>query len=244
MQSEKSSQLRVEVFVHPHLKVQNGKTRVFIVDDHPIVRQGLTQLINLEEDMNVVGEAADAREALQGIAKTKPDLALVDISLKGTSGIELTKNILAAHPLMSVLIISMYDESLYVERALKAGAKGYIMKQEATDHVATAIRKVLGGDIYVSEKWRDKLVQKFLHGNISQDGFSPKVLSGRELEVLQLIGQGYSTRRIATELHVSVKTVESHYANIKEKLDLTNSHELIQYAVKWSLTEHREIPQR
>jgi DNA-binding NarL/FixJ family response regulator len=219
------------------MKTASGKTRVFIVDDHPIVRQGLTQLINLEEDMTVVGEAAEAAEAVRGIAKAKPDLALVDISLKGISGIELTKNILADHPGMSVLIISMYDESLYVERALKAGAKGYIMKQEATDHVAAAIRKVLGGDIYVSDKWRDKLVHKFIHGNASRDGPSTEVLSDRELEVLQLVGQGYSTRRIAAELYVSVKTVESHYANIKEKLDLKNSHELIQYAVKWSLTE-------
>ncbi|MBN1547172.1 MAG: response regulator transcription factor [Syntrophaceae bacterium] len=223
--------------MNPNLKVKNEKTRIFIVDDHPIVRQGLTQLINLEEDMTVVGEASDVAEAIQGIAKTKPDLALVDISLKGTSGIELTKNILADHPKMSVLIISMYDESLYVERVLKAGAKGYIMKQEATDHVAAAIRKVLGGDIYVSDKWRNKLVHKFIHGNTAGDGSSPEILSGRELEVLQLVGQGYSTRRIATELHVSVKTVESHYANIKDKLNLKNSHELIQYAVKWSLTE-------
>jgi DNA-binding NarL/FixJ family response regulator len=244
MQSEKPPQLRVEVILNPHLKVKSGKTRIFIVDDHPIVRQGLTQLINLEEDMAVVGEAADAAEAVGAIAKMKPDLALVDISLKGTSGIELTKNILTAHPRMSVLIISMYDESLYVERALKAGAKGYIMKQEATDHVATAIRRVLGGDIYVSDKWRNKLVHKFIHGNISGDGSSPEILSGRELEVLQLIGQGYSTRSISTELHVSVKTVESHYANIKEKLDLNNSHELIQYAVKRSLTESGEIPQQ
>jgi DNA-binding NarL/FixJ family response regulator len=223
--------------VNPHANVTNGKTRIFIVDDHPIVRQGLTQLINQEEDMTVVGEAANVAEAVQGIAKMKPDLALVDISLKGASGLELTKTILAGHPQMSVLIISMYDESLYVERALKAGAKGYIMKQEATDHVATAIRKVLGGDIYVSDAWRNKLVHKFIHGNKSRDGSSPEILSSRELEVLQLVGQGYATRHIATELHVSVKTVESHYANIKEKLALKNAHELIQYAVKWSLTE-------
>jgi DNA-binding NarL/FixJ family response regulator len=225
------------------MKIKNEKTRIFIVDDHPIVRQGLTQLINLEEDMTVVGEAADAADAIGGIAKTKPDLALVDISLKGISGIELTKTILTDHSNMSVLIISMYDESLYVERALKAGAKGYIMKQEATDHVAVAIRKVLAGDIYVSDTWRDKLVHKFIHGNIPRDAASTEILSDRELEVLQLIGQGYSTRRIATELHVSVKTIESHYANIKDKLDLKNSHELIQYAVKWSLTENRVIPQ-
>jgi DNA-binding NarL/FixJ family response regulator len=219
------------------MKIKKETTRIFIVDDHPIVRQGLTQLINLEDDMTVVGDAADAAGAAHGITKMKPDLALVDISLKGISGIELTKTILSDHPNMSVLIISMYDESLYVERALKAGAKGYIMKDEATDHVANAIRKVLGGDIYVSDTWRNKLVHKFIHGNISRDASSTEILSDRELEVLQLIGQGYSTRRIATELYLSVKTIDSHYANIKNKLDLNNSHELIQYAVRRSLTE-------
>jgi len=212
------------------------KTKIFIVDDHPIVREGLAQLINQEEDLIVTGSAADAKEALQGIAKTKPDLAIVDISLEGTSGIELTKNILAKHPKIFVLIISMYDESLHLERALRAGAKGYLTKQEATDHVVTAIRKVLGGDIYMSDKWRDKLAGKFVSGGTAKDS-SPGMLTDRELEVLQLIGQGYSTQKIADELHVSGKTVESHYANIKDKLDLKNSHELIQYAVKWCLAE-------
>jgi DNA-binding NarL/FixJ family response regulator len=216
---------------------QHVKTKIFIVDDHPIVRQGLTQLIYLEEDMIVVGEAANVADAVSGIAKVKPDLALVDISLKGASGIELTKNILDKYPQILVLIISMYDESLYVERALKAGAKGYIMKEEATDHVATAIRRVLGGDIYVSEKWRNKLVHKFINGNTPKNATSSEILSNRELEVLQLVGQGYATRRIATELYLSVKTVESHYANIKNKLNLKNSHELIQYAVKWFLAK-------
>lgn len=212
------------------------KRKIFIVDDHPIVREGLAQLINQEEDLIVVGEAADATEAIQGIAKIKPDLAIVDISLNGISGIELTKTILTKHPKIFVLIISMYDESLHVERAFRAGAKGYLTKHEATDHVVTAIRKVLGGDIYVSDKWRDKLVDKFVGGGTAKDS-SPGMLTDRELEVLQLIGQGYSTQKIAEELHVCGKTVESHYANIKDKLDLKNSHELIQYAVKWSLTE-------
>lgn len=213
------------------------KTKIFIVDDHPIIREGLARLINQEEDLIVAGEAADATEAIQGIAKIKPDLAIVDISLQGASGIELTRNILAKHPKIFVLIISMYDESLHLERALRAGAKGYLTKQEATDHVVAAIRKVLGGDIYVSDKWRDRLVHKFVGGGTAMTGSSPGTLSDRELEVLQLVGQGYSTQKIADELHVSGKTVESHYANIKDKLDLKNSHELIQYAVKWSLAE-------
>jgi DNA-binding NarL/FixJ family response regulator len=219
------------------IKVKDKKAKIFIVDDHPLLRQGLAQLINQEGNMSSAGEAGDAREALQGIEKVKPDLAIVDISLKGTSGIELTRNILAKHPKILVLIISMYDESVYLERALKAGAKGYLMKQETTDHIITAIHTVLRGDIYVSDKWRDKIVNQFGSGERGSRRPPRGSLSERELEVLQFIGQGYSTQKIAEELHVSVKTVETHYANIKNKLDLKNSHELIQYAVKWCLSE-------
>lgn len=213
------------------------KIRVFIVDDHPIVRQGLIQLINQEDDMICVGEAGDAAEALKGIAKIKPDLAIVDISLQGASGIELTKGLVAHHPKTLVLILSMYDESLHVERSLKVGAKGYLMKQEATDHVVTAIRKVVGGGIYVSDRMSETLMHQLSGGGKPLIGATTGKLSDRELEVLQLIGQGYTTKRVAKELFVSVKTIESHYANIKTKLDLKNSHELIQYAVKWSLSE-------
>lgn len=214
------------------------KTKIFIVDDHPIVRQGLAQLINQEEDMICVGEAGDAIEALKGIAKIKPDLAIVDISLKGASGIELTKNLVDSHPKTLVLILSMYDESLHVERVLKAGAKGYLMKQEATDHVAAAIRKIISGSIYMSDQMRETLMHQFSGGGKALIGATTGKLSNRELEVLQLIGQGYATSRIAKDLFVSVKTIESHYANIKNKLDLKNSHELIQYSVKWCLSEH------
>jgi DNA-binding NarL/FixJ family response regulator len=217
-------------------KAKNEKTKIVIIDDHPIVRRGIALTIEQEEDMLVAGEADDAASAMTLIEKVKPDLVLVDISLRGTSGIELTKDILAKHPQISVLIISMHDEALYLERALRAGAKGYLTKQEAAEHIVTAIHKVLRGDIYMSNKWKDKLVHKFVNGGTAKDS-SPRILSDRELDVLQLIGQGYSTQRIAAELYVSVKTIESHYANIKDKLDLKNSHELIQYAVKWSLTE-------
>jgi len=218
-------------------KIKDKKAKIFLVDDHPLLRQGLAQLINQEEDMISSGEAGDAAEALKNIEKAKPDLAIVDISLKGTSGIELTKNILAKYPKMLVLIISMYDESVYLERTLRAGAKGYLMKREANDHVITAIRTVLGGDVYVSEKWKEKLVNMFGKWGPSVAGPSAEKLSDREMEVLQLIGQAYSTQKIAEELHVSGKTIESHYANIKNKLDLKNSHELIQYAVQWRLSE-------
>lgn len=212
------------------------RKQIFIVDDHPIVREGLTQLINHEADLIVVGEAENAAEALKGIGKTHPALVTVDISLDGASGIELTKNITAKYPAIFVLVISMYDESLHVERAFRAGAKGYLTKQEATDHVITAIQKILSGDIYVSDKWKDKLARRFIAGGASKNS-SPRMLTDRELEVLQLVGQGHATQKIAGTLYVSAKTVESHYANIKNKLDLHNSHALIQYAVKWCLSE-------
>ncbi|EKD41912.1 MAG: Response regulator receiver protein [uncultured bacterium] len=166
-----------------------------------------------------------------------PDLVIIDISLQGTSGIELAKNILLVYPKMFLLMISMYDESIYLERCLRAGAKGYIMKQEATEHIIAAIRKVLKGENYVSDKMKDNMMHQFINGGKPVEGSMTVKLSDRELEVLQLTGQGYSTHHIAAMLFISVKTVESHYANIKNKLDLQNSHELIQYAVKMKLAE-------
>lgn len=218
-------------------KTKPTQVKIVIVDDHPLLRQGLAQLIDQENDLNAVGEASDASEAMLVVAKTKPDLLIIDISLKGLSGIELTKNVLAEYPKMLVLIISMYDETLYVERVLRAGARGYLMKQEASSNVITAIRTVLDGKIYVSDKWRETLVNQFVGGSKATAGPSTERLSGRELEILQIIGQGFSTRKIAEELHVSIKTVESHYANIKEKLDLKNSHELIQFATRFNISE-------
>ena len=219
----------------PSPLIQIEKKTIFIVDDHPLIRQGIAQLIDRESDMLVVGEAGDMEEALQTIKKVNPHLVIVDINLKGSSGIELTTTLLALYPKILILIISMHDESLYVERVLKAGAKGYLMKDEATTHVITAIRKVLSGEIYISDHMRDTLVNKVISGRKTLAGSLPETLSNRELEVLQLIGQGLSTRQIGNTLHISVKTVDSHYANIKTKLDLKNSHALIQYAVKWTL---------
>lgn len=217
--------------------MDSNKTTILIVDDHPIVRQGLALLINQEDDMACVGEASTAGEALNEIANLKPDLALVDISLQGVSGLELTKKITTYHPSTSVLIISMHKESCYFERALRAGAKGYVMKQEATEYIVHAIRSAMRGEVYVNHEVRSGLMNKYISGEMDISVASPKSLSDRELEVFQLIGQGFATRSIAAALHVSVKTVESHYANIKAKLDLKNSHELIQHAVKWQLFE-------
>ncbi len=221
-------------------KNKDKKSRIFIVDDHPILRQGLVKLIDEEKNMHSVGEAGNATEAMKGIEKEKPDLVLVDISLEGTSGLELTKMILAKYPKMLILILSMYDESIYVERVLKAGAKGYLTKREASEHVVSAIHQVLKGEIYVSEKWKNRLVNQMGSRGKAKKASSDSNLSDRELEILQLIGQGFATRQIASELHVSVKTVESHYANIKNKLGLKNSHELIQHAVKWCLAENQQ----
>jgi DNA-binding NarL/FixJ family response regulator len=212
---------------------QPGKTRVFVVDDHPIVRQGLAQLINREADLTVCGEAEDARTALDAIVPLKPDILIVDVSLEGPDGIELLKTIRSRDSKLPVLILSMHDESLYAERALRAGANGYIMKQEATDRVLIAIRQILDGEVYVS----DRMAQKMMHQFIGRPGGAKRStmeeLTDRELEVFRLIGQGHGTRQIAEELHLSVKTVESYYAHIKDKLTLRNARELVQRAVQW-----------
>ncbi len=212
----------------------SGQTyKIFIVDDHPIVRKGLSQLIDQEADLVTCGEASDAQSALQILKKLKPDLTIVDISLQGMDGIELTKNIRARYGNLPVLIISMHDESLYAERALRAGARGYIMKQEATEKMMEAIRRVIRGDLYISEKVSAGIVKKFVDGKSKRSSSPEELLSDRELEVFRLVGQGFGTRQIAEELRVSVKTVETYRANIKEKLNLKNARELIKHAVYW-----------
>jgi DNA-binding NarL/FixJ family response regulator len=211
---------------------QGSKIRVLIVDDHPIVRQGIAQLINQEADLTTCCEAGSAQEALDLVDKDAPDILLVDISLDGVSGIELVKMLKSRYPKIPALVISMHDESLYAERALRAGARGYIMKQEATEKMLTAIRQVLRGDIYLSEGMQGKILQRVLAGNDS--GLSPiDLLSDRELEVFRLIGHGYATSDIARELNRSVKTVETHRAHLKDKLGLKNAAELTRYAVRW-----------
>jgi DNA-binding NarL/FixJ family response regulator len=211
----------------------SGKTRVFVVDDHPIVRQGLSQLINREPDLTVCGEAEDARTALDRIAPSEADILIVDVSLEGPDGIELLKTIRSRDSKLPVLMLSMHDESLYAERALRAGANGYIMKQEATERVLIAIRQILSGEVYVSDRMAQKMMQQFIHRPGAAKRSSMAELTDRELEVFRLIGQGHGTRQIAEELHLSVKTVESYYAHIKEKLSLKNARELVQHAVQW-----------
>jgi DNA-binding NarL/FixJ family response regulator len=214
------------------------KRRVFVVDDHPIVREGLAQMIDREPDLTVCGEAEEMHGALQMIRTLKPDILIVDISLNGPDGLDLLKNIRSKDPGLPVLILSMHDESIYAERALRAGANGYIMKQEATGKVLVALRRILNHEIYVSSRIASKMLQQFVGASSSPATHSPvDDLSDRELEVLRLMGDGHATRQIAEELHLSVKTVESYQAHLKEKLSLKNSRELVQYAVQWTMTE-------
>jgi DNA-binding NarL/FixJ family response regulator len=216
------------------------RTRVLIVDDHPIVRQGLAQMINQEVDLMVCGEAEDAQNALQAVAELHPDLVLVDLSLKGGSGLDLIRTLRTRQSTLPVLVVSMHDESLYVERALRVGARGYIMKHEATDIMMSAIRRVLRGEIYVSDKMMTKLLGRLLPGDSPDTSASIlERLSNRELEVFRLIGEGHSTRHIAAVLHVSIKTVESHRAHVKEKLQLNDTTELVRYAMQW--VEHGKL---
>src|SRR5271157_1480398 len=213
------------------------KRAVFIVDDHPIVRQGLTLLINQEVDLAVCGEAEEMQSALSAIQAAPPDILIVDISLNGPDGLELLKNIRITSPRLPVLILSMHDESIYAERALRAGANGYIMKQEATEKVLVALRRILSGEIYVSDRIANKMLKHYITGSGTLRPSSIADLSDRELEVFRLIGEGHGTRQIAEELHISVKTVESYQAHIKEKLSLRSARELMQRAIQWSMNE-------
>jgi DNA-binding NarL/FixJ family response regulator len=215
------------------------KRNVFLVDDHPIVRQGLTLLINQELDLTVCGQAEDMHSALVAIRDARPDVMIVDISLNGPDGLELLKNVRMRYADMPVLIMSMHDESIYAERALRAGANGYIMKQEATDKVLVALRRILGGEIYVGDRIGNHMLQHYVRGSSLSHQSAMAELTDRELEVFRLIGEGHGTRQIAEELHLSVKTVESYQAHIKEKLSLRSARELVQHAIQWTVSEKK-----
>ncbi|MDR3459610.1 MAG: response regulator transcription factor [Verrucomicrobiae bacterium] len=203
------------------------------MDDHPLVREWLTNLIHQQPDLVVCGESEDAPDALQQIAATKPDVAVVDISIKHGSGIELIKNLKVMQPQVAIIVLSMHDERLYAERALRAGARGYIMKSETAKKVITVIRQVLAGKIYMSESLAAAFAEKFVDGRLPAGGSLVEQLSDRELEVFQLLGKGYETRQVAGMMNVSMKTVQAHCAHIKEKLRLTNAAELLREAVRW-----------
>lgn len=207
--------------------------KILIVDDHPMMRDGLAALITAQPDLAVCGQAADAREAMQVIESRRPDLVLMDISLPGKSGLEAIKDTQALAPGLAVLVISMHDESLYAERVLRAGARGYVMKQEGGKRIMDGIRAVLAGRVFVSEKMSARIMDAFTGRRTGDAGGSVESLSDREFEVFQLIGRGRSTKEIAGQLHLSVKTVEVHRVNIKAKLQLATSSELVHYAVRW-----------
>jgi DNA-binding NarL/FixJ family response regulator len=209
---------------------------VLVVDDHPIVRQGLALLINREPDLMVCGEAEEAQSAAQAVAALRPDIVILDISLGGPDGLELLKQLRARDGDLPILVLSMHDESIYAERALRAGANGYIMKQEATELVLTAIRRILAGQIHVPERVASKIVGHYVRRSTLEARSPIAALSDRELEVFRLIGEGSSTREIAEALHLSVKTVESYQAHIKEKLALRNARELQHHAIEWRLS--------
>ncbi|OGH55724.1 MAG: DNA-binding response regulator [Candidatus Lindowbacteria bacterium RIFCSPLOWO2_12_FULL_62_27] len=217
--------------VRPATKAKQAK--VFIVDDHPIVRRGLAQLINQEADLVVCGEAETIQATLDQWEKSAPDVALVDLSLKAESGLELIKDIKVRYPAVPVLVLSMHDETFYAERAIRAGAEGYIMKQQASDLVLAAIRRVLGGEIYLSEPMAAKILRRASGEQPDQLPSPMERLSDRELEVFRLIGTGLGTRKIAEQLSRSVKTVETYREHIKEKLDLKGASELTQAAFQW-----------
>jgi DNA-binding NarL/FixJ family response regulator len=211
-----------------------SKKAIFIVDDHPIVREGLALMISREPDLAVCGDAEEASSVPGRVQELNPDVLIVDISLAGPDGLDLLKLIRGLHPSLPVLILSMLDELQYAERALLAGANGYIMKQEATELVLVAIRRILAGEIYVSDRMANRMLHRFVGGNQEQ-GSPTGGLTDRELEVFRLIGSGHGTRQIAEELHISVKTVESYQAHIKEKLSLKNARELVQRAIQWTV---------
>ena len=213
------------------------KHRVLVVDDHPIVRQGLALLIDQEPDLVVCGAAEEAHSALQAIASLRPDILILDISLPGSDGIDLLKTIRATDPDIPILVLSMHAESVYAERALRAGANGYIMKQEATDNVLVALRRLLRREVYVSERIANTMLRQLVSGSRKSDGPPEARLSDRELEVFRMIGAGMGTRRIAEDLGLSVKTVETYQAHIKDKLGLHSSRDLVQRAIQWRMSE-------
>ena len=216
-----------------------SKKAIFLVDDHPLVREWLTNLINQQPDLTVCGEAETGPQARQSILARKPDVAIVDISLKDSSGIELIKDLKQSLPGVAVLVLSMHEEPHYAERAMRAGARGYIVKRETTRKVILAIRQVLAGEIYLTEEIAKALATQYVVGKGVSKESPIEQLSDRELEVFELLGQGRGTRQIAEVLRVSVKTVQAYCARIKEKLNLASATELLREAVRWYESTHQ-----
>jgi DNA-binding NarL/FixJ family response regulator len=207
--------------------------KIVVVEDHPIVRHGLVMLIDQEPDLHVCGEAEDVNGAMALTAQQQPDLVVVDISLKGSNGLDLIKSIKGDDPNRKILVVSMHDEAIYAERSIRAGAQGYIMKQEAVDKIIGAIRRILRGELYLSDSISASLLFKVTHKNAEHHPATLDQLTDRELEVFQLIGQGFATREIADHLNLSIKTIETYRANLKQKLGVKNAPQLVQRAVQF-----------
>jgi DNA-binding NarL/FixJ family response regulator len=212
-------------------------TKIYLVDDHPLMRKGIAMTLDLEMDFEVCGQAESAEEAISDIPAKKPDIVVIDISLPGMNGIELIKHLKAQNPDLLMLVVSRHDEDMYAERAIKAGARGYLMKMEAGDVIVNAIRRILKGHIYLSEEINNKLLMGMMSGGQIGRSSPLEILSDRELEVFELIGNGSTTREIAERMHVSIKTVESYRTRIKIKLDISTGNELIKQAVQWVASE-------
>jgi len=214
------------------------KSRVFIVDDHPLVREGLTNLINGQNDLIVCGGAKDSAQAIDGIAKAQPDVALIDISLTNESGLELVKHLGRQFPQVALIVLSMHDEALYAERALRAGARGYVMKHETSKSVLASIRQVLGGGLYVSERIANRIALRLTSSRRPVASSPVERLSDRELEIFRLLGQGRSPSEIARDLNLSLKTVQAYCARAKEKFGITSLTELLRAAIQWDDARH------
>ena len=211
---------------------------VFIVDDHPLVREGLTNLINRQSDLIVCGEAKDSAGAIDGIAKERPDVAIIDISLTNESGLELIKHLVRQFPQVALIVLSMHDEALYAERALRAGARGYVMKHEMSKNVLASIRRVIGGEVYVSERIVNRMALRLVSSGQKLARSPVERLSDRELEIFQLLGQGRTPSEIAGDLNLSLKTVQAYCARAKDKFGVTSLTELLRAAIRWEEASH------
>jgi len=220
------------------MNAANKTIKVMLVDDHPLLRMGIKKVIEMEEDMNVVCEAGCANEAINNINKFMPDIVVVDISLDGeVNGIDLVKAIKSRFSSIKTLILSMFDENIYAERTIRAGARGYVTKKDAPEKIVDALRIIMDGEIYLSDRMSRNLIDKFFHGATDAVGTLVENLTDRELEIYQLIGNGFGTGEIARKLNLSTSTVESHKSNIKEKLNLTSGTELTKSAIQWALNQ-------
>ncbi|MBN2403202.1 MAG: response regulator transcription factor [Spirochaetes bacterium] len=213
--------------------------KILIVDDHPILRQGIKRVLEKEKDLVICGEASSANEAMDNINRDKPDIAIIDITLSGNvNGIELIRSIKERFPEIYSLVLSMHSESIYAERAIKSGARGYIMKEDASKNIISAVRTVLNDELYLSGELSKKLLDKFIH-KTKDSSLSIETLSNREFEIYQLVGNGFSTKEIANKLGLSIYTIESHKKNIKEKLRIKDSSELTRNAIQWVIMHHK-----